>query len=938
MVYKRVIRAVFFIILCVVVTVGSGFVSGQTPATGDLNGSYAAGPAPISRGTAHRFPGSVPGPGGSKSGAPIIPNAVSAPVELWNNYGYTSTQDSSPKWIDATTGVDTGLSQAKCCDTAVSAAIDLGFSFNFFGHTYTQFFISAAGVVGFDQKSLSGNTTSYIPSPEVPNNFIAPYLTQLYVNAPGYPGKVFYQTAGAAPNRTMTVEWSQAKTGNGFSDTFETVLFENGNIDFNYGQGGVSGCGVIGIENADGTDGMTLVDTGNCLGSGLYAAAFHIIHPAKYARMALSTARMGKFTAPGVTTPFTITVTNTGDLGADTYSLSANSTWPVTYFASDGVTSLQDTNGDGKPEIGPVGMGDAVTFQVKFATPADATAGAFDYASLTINSKVDFIASGNVLLISTVPASFIEVYSDYSQPAPRLLLANPAGQFSQPFYSSPYFGRDPVVAEVPGKGLVSLWTLARCLDENCDYYATDIFFTARDYFGNVTVPPRRVTNNTQSTIMVADYDLRLAVTPDGHVGVMSYHYTYDPSQAYSDTFNISFIILDTDGKTTFGPAAVTSYTSKDPYFAIEPALAATGDSHFVLAWNQLTYKNGWYADVDLAILGSNGTLIKPTAKFIPDDTNNHVTLWDYYPNLATLTNQRVLLTYKLEKDDGLYGTVLDSQGGTVKSGFAIADGQSSGEYQVAVQLSDQKIAVAWYTNIPDHIYFAFLDPLYNLAYPPMRLDSAFSLNGFQDLSVCADNAGDAILTYADVNLMPMNLYYALIHSNGQVITPAVISRTAEVESISGLYGIFTTAYNGCASYTWNPPATLDGALQTVPWVGAPSGGDASIATTISNDGGQIATGMTLTATLDPGLTYLSNSLGIPPTINGSQYTFSLPNLALFGQMDFAIQVQTPAGPVGTQYPVILTLGVNGTDANPADNTATTSVMTAVQVYLAEVSN
>ena len=81
--------------------------------------------------------------------------------------------------------------------------------------------------------------------------------------------------------------------------------------------------------------------------------------------------------AAGSTVSFTNTVTNGGN-GTDTFNIAlGTSTFPsgTTFqlFKSDGVTPLVDTNGDGKPDTGPVAAGATYNVIVKATLPPNAT-------------------------------------------------------------------------------------------------------------------------------------------------------------------------------------------------------------------------------------------------------------------------------------------------------------------------------------------------------------------------------------------------------------------------------------------------------------------------------------------------------------------------------------------------------------------------------------
>jgi uncharacterized repeat protein (TIGR01451 family) len=95
-----------------------------------------------------------------------------------------------------------------------------------------------------------------------------------------------------------------------------------------------------------------------------------------------------------------------------------------------------------------------------------------------------------------------------------------------------------------------------------------------------------------------------------------------------------------------------------------------------------------------------------------------------------------------------------------------------------------------------------------------------------------------------------------------------------------------------------------------------------------NAGATTATGVTITATLDAGLTYWYETSGITPSHVGNEYTWVIPDLGFLDGDQFDLYVWTPSDPSGTAYPVSLEISGNETDANPADNVFNLDVVIA----------
>lgn len=144
---------------------------------------------------------------------------------------------------------------------------NIGFDFDFFDSTFTQFFANSNGWVGIYG---AGNPLDYtynntaIPNASSPNNMICAMWDDLVVHSNG--GVIYYQTIGNAPNRKCVIQC----TNMGFwSDptllgTFSVILYETSNeiqiqyriIVDNSSSRSHGGEATVGLENYDGTVGV----------------------------------------------------------------------------------------------------------------------------------------------------------------------------------------------------------------------------------------------------------------------------------------------------------------------------------------------------------------------------------------------------------------------------------------------------------------------------------------------------------------------------------------------------------------------------------------------------------------------------------------------------------------------------------------------------------
>jgi gliding motility-associated-like protein len=156
----------------------------------------------------------------------------------------------------------------------------IGFNFTFFGNSYSQFYVSANGLVMFVDPDGLYNTEEIIPtSTTTPNNFIAPFWDNLSISDQG---EILYTTIGASPNRKCIIQFRNmafdpVPTSLG---SFSVILYETSNkiqiqyrIIVDYSSANAHGASAsIGIENSDGSAGNqyayhdpTAINTGQAI-------------------------------------------------------------------------------------------------------------------------------------------------------------------------------------------------------------------------------------------------------------------------------------------------------------------------------------------------------------------------------------------------------------------------------------------------------------------------------------------------------------------------------------------------------------------------------------------------------------------------------------------------------------------------------------------------
>jgi hypothetical protein len=190
-----------------------------------------------------------------------------------NAYGYVMTL---PAFPGARTF--TGNSQL-LVDDQMSGALPIGFDFVFYGETYNTVYVSSNGFLDFDGGNHGCCDGRQIPVDDNFNNIIAGNWTDLN---PSIGGGIFYDTLGAPGSREFIVAFRDVPTSNGFNlVTFDMVLHEGtndielvitsgaGNVDLSFVFPLPSNSLTVGIENADGTQGLQSVHGGGIIVTNL---------------------------------------------------------------------------------------------------------------------------------------------------------------------------------------------------------------------------------------------------------------------------------------------------------------------------------------------------------------------------------------------------------------------------------------------------------------------------------------------------------------------------------------------------------------------------------------------------------------------------------------------------------------------------------------------
>ena len=731
--------------------------------------------------------------GVNRAGQPFSTLSLVSPLATGgpDDFGYTYDDTVPFNWINATN--DSGV----IGDETTSGPFDIGFSFPFYGLNYSQLSMHTNGFLTFDSISdcCFYNVTN-IPSPAAPNNYIAPFWEDLVVGDIYNSGAIYYERGGTAPDRYLVVEWRDVTTYFGSEPfSFEAILYENGNILTQIQSLPADYFSTVGIEDGLGEDGLAYQHGSSGLSAPI---AIQFTYPTgPIARVSVSPRRTGTFAGTATNTNFPIHITNIGTAGMDAYNLFLSSGWEANIYQDGCVTPLTDSNGDATIDTGPLGQGASTTICVSFTTPPGAEVGDNNPAIMIVSSTLDWTKSKDVFLSMTISAPFVQVLEDYVNAANAFQINGPQGPETHYVTPDYYFANGLATMRMPDDRYVYVW---RKPDGNYPDSHSNIEFSLLNADGSLSLPVTEITNNSGSG-QTYDYDPAVAVAPNGNIGVTWYRWIVDNSTG-DFNFNIFFAMLSDEGAVLFPPTRVTDnnlfgqFGDLDLPSYFSPAIAATNDNRFILAWEDFRSDGStiFMNDIWRAGRATDGaSLIEPTQ--VTFDGNS------VEPMLNPLTGNDAILTYLTDLN---VTYVIANSSGVLSAPQSIA-GTISFTGADAVMLPNGRTALAW-PEIGSEIGYVVLDESYRVTGPAVFATNPDSRNNI-DMSVTFDSSNRLIMTWTDEDSdTPTHLFYALANDTGSFITPPQTFLLSTI-GIQDAVGVITSRNGqGSAPIISEPPA------------------------------------------------------------------------------------------------------------------------------------
>lgn len=597
-----------------------------------------------------------------------------------DDFGYTWSDTAPFEWKDTAGGTPISLR-----DDDWVGPFSVGFGFTFYGQTYTQFYVDSNGYIGFDSTQVE---SVYANAPMGragrPNNLIAPFWDDL---DPSQGGQVRYLTSGSTPNRFLVVEWNSVPLwGTSNYQTFQVVLYENGNVRFQYpntrqGTGGDLRYATAGIENADGSIGLEypqLIPVGE-------NRAVQFIPNQPNHNAFLVPERQGTSAAAGEAATFRVRVRNLGKM-SDSFVLSRpaydGANWSTLFLQQDGVTPLPGNN------TGTIPPGGEKTVVAKVQVPSGVALTAWTRSTIRATSQGNPGESHSSPLDVTIGSSLYQVYTDdYSEDgtedSENYIEAIDRGRrcvrrLTTDQDNSSYAG----VATTPNNRAVAMW--------NTSYYngmapVSEIQYAVLDSRCSIVHPVTRLTDNSGAWTTTWDFSPAVAVAPNGTVAI---GWARQPN-----TYNVWYTLVQEDGSPIKPPTALTNNMANFPR-DYPPSVAALTGGRFILTWEHAA-SSGSAVDIYVAVLGSGGNVIV-NPRPLTDGSSLNV-----MPRIAAMPNGQAAIVWSAYNTSGYpdihYATV-NSEGTVTGGPVAITDNGNSGQrssYADISALSDGRLGVAW---------------------------------------------------------------------------------------------------------------------------------------------------------------------------------------------------------------------------------------------------
>ncbi|MBS1658410.1 MAG: T9SS type A sorting domain-containing protein [Bacteroidetes bacterium] len=189
-----------------------------------------------------------------------------------DGYGYTWKDSNEPggpvyNWIDILSK-PTATEVKLLADDNLRGPFYLNFNFHYYWYDVTQFWVGSNGYLKFNDLSQLAAPFPTVPSTELPNDYVGPYMNDLVFATPGDTAKCWYWISPSLD--TLIVSWIGVPFWSAYppyysgSNTFQIILSTvDSSITFQYkqrtGTSPFGTCTSVGFENNSGAIGLQVL-------------------------------------------------------------------------------------------------------------------------------------------------------------------------------------------------------------------------------------------------------------------------------------------------------------------------------------------------------------------------------------------------------------------------------------------------------------------------------------------------------------------------------------------------------------------------------------------------------------------------------------------------------------------------------------------------------
>jgi len=864
-----------------------------------------------------------------------------------NYFGYMWNEEADYVWFDAKTGgIDVGISQT----TSNVGPISLPFNFPFFENTYNEFYISQYGYITFNNEYF--RSYAEIPKIDLVNDIIAGFWAGL---EPGSSGSVYYYVEGTSPNQIAVIEWNQFTYWLGGEYSFQILLFENGNIKFQYktmNQGQGYPCNPeIGIENSFGTDGI-IRQSNFCNDYPEPETSILLTRPDPSAFVQISPVWNENFSNSVEVNEFEFTISNKGALGEDSFDLSVTSDWPsFKIFRKSDNTEITNT------EI--LQENASIDLILRGPTPLDKSIGDKNTIHVTALSTKDNTKLNTATFELIIPVPFAHTHAERNIDGDdsTLILEQVWSEYqSKTQQTTLNFSSDvvvsPVIEEIDEKKFILIWG-----GEGNELEPTItalLKYIIVDHFGNQILSEKIITTKpiNDPNVFIRDFDPSVSVTKDGFIGITWQRILFNKNTNLQN-YNQWFMVLDQTGQVVQEPTNLTKNISWNNILDIgiisysNGEISAIDDGKFIIVWeiNEKISSSSYLTELEFIIINSSGTIIKPINK-IGSNFDENISF--VAPTISCFLDNRIIIIFqKLIKEEDLpftltnnYFRILDTDGNLIQEDIEIFDVHPLPPNSLqSIQLGNGNFIIVGSggldtirVNVYDQNSYEILNSII-LSHPKM---SGSNLG----ISLTNDDAGNAIITWSDQ--FGKSLFYSLINYEGVLINNPIIFKTSPTNKV------FDLAYSGgsLTRNSWRPTNAIDGIIQTSTTnYNSNLNNTVSIEFILGNQGLERIENSNLVLSLDDGLTYVGDNSGLDllsidqkRTKNSDLITWNIANLRFLDNYKFTVDVLLPSDfSYGSEFNYQLSYNIDGQDIDLENNLINGQIKLFSNIFLPLIS-